>query len=128
MKIIHIIHFKLYVRNIKKFENDIFVIQTDKQMKVYYEIKNTLDDKVNLYKVIINHTTKRIQKLLNTFHLNKMKINLLEIRMWSAKLTMNLIYYDVLTNVNKVIFVNNTQRNHTQSKKVGIVKYWNLYN
>lgn len=60
MKIIHIIHFKLYVRNIKKFENDIFVIQTDKQMKVYYEIKNTLDDKVNLYKVIINHTTKRI--------------------------------------------------------------------
>lgn len=55
-----IIHFKLYVRNIKKFENDIFVIQTDKQIKVYNEIKNTLDDKVNLYKVIINHTTKRV--------------------------------------------------------------------
>lgn len=57
-----------------------------------------------------------------------MKINLLEIRICSAKFIMNLIYYDVLAIVNEVIYVHNTQHIHTQSKKVGIVKYQNLYN
>lgn len=34
-----------------------------------------------------------------------MKIDLLEIHICSAKLIINLIYYDLLTNVNKVIYV-----------------------
>lgn len=34
-----------------------------------------------------------------------MKIDLIEIHICSAKLIINLIYYDLLTNVNKVIYV-----------------------
>lgn len=46
--------------------------------------------------------------MLNTFYFNQileMKIDVLEIHICSAKFIMNLIYYDLLTNVNKVIHV-----------------------
>lgn len=61
----------------------------------------------------------------------KMKKDLLEIHICSAKLIINLIYYDLLTNVNKVIYVHSiTTQKKWELLHVSIRVYtilWNNY-
>lgn len=73
-------------------------------------MKTVLDDKVYIFlKVTCNHTTKKKLEIFNNlFHLNhilefNLVENLVENHICSTAFKLNLIHYDVLTNVNNVI-------------------------